>query len=555
METVMRDIRVGSEARFNFYALLTVSSLIASIGLIAGSTAVIIGAMLVSPLMTPIFGIALAMLLGDSALFWKALAAEVLGVILAIAIALLLGMLPLAIEATPEMLARTKPNLLDLMVAVFAGFAGAYAYIDERVSPALPGVAIATAIVPPLSNAGLCLSLGAYSGAFGSFMLFVANFFAILLVGSLIFIAAGILQIIASRSQRGLVRKFLFTVACFAVVTILLTQSLITMVTHRQQTRIISDVVLKELAHLDLPSYRVENIFNNEVKGKVEVVVEVLSAKIITPEHVDTIQQALAVGLNKPVTLVIRTLPAHDIAATGSNAQITLSNLDGHLTSNDLPHWALNERITEQYLYEQLGDRLGLEIESIDFTDLYGTASVLVTLRSAIPLSSLEIRDLQNGLQKRLNKPDLGVAVQSVNSSVYTDVGEYRLEWTNWDTIENFEDLTTIKTIVTEEVEKISNLFTTEVHIHEEKGNWRVLAEVVGPVAPEPYKVDAIQTAVAMRFPHPVRVYIRFRLDTVITSEGYTSYNAFILPTRDRRTRDIFTIFRRKIPKAIMEPQ
>ena len=84
------------------------------------------------------------------------------------------------------MLARTQPNLIDLLVAVFAGLAGAYALVDERISPALPGVAIATAIVPPLSTCGLCIAMGAWTGAFGALLLFLANFVSILLVALLV---------------------------------------------------------------------------------------------------------------------------------------------------------------------------------------------------------------------------------------------------------------------------------------------------------------------------------------------------------------------------------
>jgi uncharacterized membrane protein len=85
--------------------------------------------------------------------------------VLAVGIAAILGIFPLALQVTPEMLARTEPNLLDLLVAVLAGFAGTYALIDARLSPALPGVAIATAVVPPLANSGLCLAMGAFAGA------------------------------------------------------------------------------------------------------------------------------------------------------------------------------------------------------------------------------------------------------------------------------------------------------------------------------------------------------------------------------------------------------
>ena len=119
----------------------------------------------------------------------RALRAEIIGVFLGVGMATLFGTLPLALEVTPEMLSRTQPNLLDLLVAVLAGFAGAFAMIDERLSPALPGVAIATAIVPPMANSGLCLAVGAFQGAYGSFLLFLANSLSILIVSCATFIA------------------------------------------------------------------------------------------------------------------------------------------------------------------------------------------------------------------------------------------------------------------------------------------------------------------------------------------------------------------------------
>lgn len=67
-------------------------------------------------------------------------------------------------------------NLFDLFVAILAGFAGAYALVDEKISPALPGVVIATAIVPPLANSGLCLSLGEVSGGIGSLLVVFCQF-------------------------------------------------------------------------------------------------------------------------------------------------------------------------------------------------------------------------------------------------------------------------------------------------------------------------------------------------------------------------------------------
>ena len=108
-QQIVKEISIGSEPDFRFYALLSTASLIAAFGLISNSTAVIIGAMLVSPLMTPIIGITLGIVIGKPKLLGTSLRSVVLGVVLAIVFAGLIGFLPLELSATPETLSRTKP--------------------------------------------------------------------------------------------------------------------------------------------------------------------------------------------------------------------------------------------------------------------------------------------------------------------------------------------------------------------------------------------------------------------------------------------------------------
>jgi uncharacterized membrane protein len=108
-QQIVKEISIGSEPGFRFYALLSTASLIAAFGLISNSTAVIIGAMLVSPLMTPIIGITLGIVIGKPKLLGTSLRSVVLGVVLAIVFAGLIGFLPLELSATPETLSRTKP--------------------------------------------------------------------------------------------------------------------------------------------------------------------------------------------------------------------------------------------------------------------------------------------------------------------------------------------------------------------------------------------------------------------------------------------------------------
>ena len=133
---VFEVLRQGSDPRDSFFLLVALSTAIASFGLVMNSTAVVIGAMLVAPLMTPILGLALGLVRGDPHLIGIAGRAETVGIVLSVGTGTLLGfMLPTHFEPTSEMLGRTEPNLFDLMVAVLAGTAGAFALVDEKLVP------------------------------------------------------------------------------------------------------------------------------------------------------------------------------------------------------------------------------------------------------------------------------------------------------------------------------------------------------------------------------------------------------------------------------------
>jgi hypothetical protein len=133
---VLVDLRSGSDPRPAFFLLVALSTLIAAFGLVMNSTAVVIGAMLVAPLMTPILGLALALVRGDAGLLGIALRSEIVGVVISITAGCILGLtLPQYFEPTSEMLSRTQPNLFDLLVAVLAGAAGASVPTMARSGP------------------------------------------------------------------------------------------------------------------------------------------------------------------------------------------------------------------------------------------------------------------------------------------------------------------------------------------------------------------------------------------------------------------------------------
>ena len=137
---------------------------IASYGLLANSPAVVIGAMIVAMLMGPIVGISLALVDSDTKTLLKSLLSLLSGAVTVLATAIIIGALHKDIPMTSEILVRTVPNFLDLMIALAGGAAGAYATVSFRSSLALVGVAIATALVPPLSSASILLARGEVIG-------------------------------------------------------------------------------------------------------------------------------------------------------------------------------------------------------------------------------------------------------------------------------------------------------------------------------------------------------------------------------------------------------
>ncbi|MGD9842910.1 MAG: TIGR00341 family protein [Steroidobacteraceae bacterium] len=148
---------------------------IASIGLNVNSTAVIIGAMLISPLMGPIMGVGYGAGILDLALIRSALKNLGIATIIALLTSTTYFLISPLTTAQPELLSRTVPSIWDVMIAFFGGLAGIVGVTRKHKSNVIPGVAIATALMPPLCTAGFGLATGTWSFFFGAFYLFTIN--------------------------------------------------------------------------------------------------------------------------------------------------------------------------------------------------------------------------------------------------------------------------------------------------------------------------------------------------------------------------------------------
>ncbi|MDA0195796.1 MAG: TIGR00341 family protein [Bacteroidetes bacterium] len=173
--TTISDIKKGVEFKGANLWILVFAILIASIGLNVNSTAVIIGAMLISPLMGPIIGIGLGAGINDLELIKKAMRNLGVAVLVSVLTSSLYFLITPLHEAQSELLARTNPTLWDVLIAFFGGLAGIVAGSRKEKSNAIPGVAIATALMPPLCTAGYGLANGNWYYFVGAFYLFFIN--------------------------------------------------------------------------------------------------------------------------------------------------------------------------------------------------------------------------------------------------------------------------------------------------------------------------------------------------------------------------------------------
>ncbi len=174
-DAIDQDVRNSIEIKGTNLWVLMLAIFIASIGLNVNSTAVIIGAMLISPLMGPIMGIGYGASINDYSLIKKALTNLLISILIALFTSTLYFLISPLSTAQSELLARTTPSIWDVLIALFGGLAGIIALTRKEKSNVIPGVAIATALMPPLCTAGYGLANGSMAMFFGAFYLFFIN--------------------------------------------------------------------------------------------------------------------------------------------------------------------------------------------------------------------------------------------------------------------------------------------------------------------------------------------------------------------------------------------
>ncbi len=302
---VLDEVSEGRQFDALYFSMLVFGCLIALLGLLLNSPAVIIGAMLISPLMGPILSCGLALTLADGNLAKKAGRNLGFSVVETIAIAALATWLSPLKDATPEILARTNPNLMDLLVAFFSGAAGTLALCSRRSGLTIvPGVAIATAVMPPLATVGYGISTGQWSVATGSFMLFFTNLASIIVSADIVFLLVGVRQerVTLGQEANWWVRHRMAVSWCILfALSVPLIKTLIRAADQRRVHNEIRSTLTQKLNHPG--ASRLDDVSVQLDQGSVSAEATVETAKLILPDEEKKLEENLSQRIGRKVVL------------------------------------------------------------------------------------------------------------------------------------------------------------------------------------------------------------------------------------------------------------
>ncbi|MDQ5937545.1 MAG: hypothetical protein QG574_4904 [Cyanobacteriota bacterium erpe_2018_sw_21hr_WHONDRS-SW48-000092_B_bin.40] len=324
-ETTLRDLQDRLEENgklsSNFLFLLAGSTMIATFGLFQNSPAVIIGAMIIAPLMRPLVCMSLATITADTRQIFKALLTLIVGTLVGMAISTCMALFLRALELTPEIIGRTHPTLLDLGVALAAGAVGAYCQTNAKLSDTLAGVAIAVALVPPLSVVGIGLAFGSPEVSSGAALLYATNLVGITIAGALVFLVKGFSPLQLAR------RGLSISAGCIALLVVPLAFSMRELILENQISSKIRTVLKEKTVTFREAQLREVKVLRFKAPMSVQATI-IGSGETITSNQVKLVQDLLTKEIGSALQFKLRIIPATEVTAlevstTGEQKVIT----------------------------------------------------------------------------------------------------------------------------------------------------------------------------------------------------------------------------------------
>lgn len=406
-ETVIAD--AGSSQYY--FVMVVLSCTVATYGLLSNSTAVVIGAMLLAPLMSPILGGAMAMAAYNNALFRKSLVTVALGAVTAIVLSAMLTLVLPQADMNGEILARTSPTLLDLVIALASGAAGTYAICFKSMgAAALPGAAIATALMPPLCVVGIGLAKQNVAVVGGAFLLFATNIIAIHIAAFATFELGGFSGINGDYGlspqpgKENNKRRLVLTFLLLAVVSATLLFMMMQTYKQAQLDKTIKTTLREEVVKYDANATLISADYRQD-GGTLDVDAVFRSTQSFSSEYIRSLENVLELRAERPVKINADVVLIQKVSDTG-NYDSLKKMFEGMNKSGEKNVEIIRSETPEEIIIKSIEEKITLikGVKLIEFSFSYGSKNGSYRILAKLNADTGQLEPVRRTVQKVLEE-------------------------------------------------------------------------------------------------------------------------------------------------------
>ncbi|MEN6350689.1 MAG: TIGR00341 family protein [Syntrophomonas sp.] len=521
-ERALKRIIGPSRPSASYYLLVCLSAVIATFGLLANSTAVVIGAMLVAPLMGPIFGIALSLSTGDRKLLKTAIFAELVGIILAVGLPAVIGLIPLRPDFGTEIIARTQPTIYDVLIALASGLAGAYALVDEKISPALPGVAIATALVPPLAACGLNIAAGNWILAWGAFLLFLVNFIAIEFAAASIFMLLGLVDYTGlgnGAPVKAAMKRLGVSFLILLLATTFMTRTLIHIVQDKKLDSNIRSVMAEQLTAY--AGARLSDIKFAQTANSLQIIATVITPQEFDPLRVARMEKSLQANINPNTQLIVRSVISKD---ADRNGPVFISAEEIKQRDQTNQETDFMNRVS-QVLSDEVNIINGAQVTEVSKDVKNGVPTITASVRTPQAITPAEVQNIEQRLNREVDE-NIKLVVRSILTKD-ADSTHYMTASSDPGEVLQGQELDLYKSLLNEVTWYLSQdnqgIVIAELQFEQNENTISVYMAINTPITISPAKVAELQEHLHATIDPRIKLTVKSIVGGTANADAYTT--------------------------------
>jgi len=301
------DVRVD----IPYLGLAIISAMIASLALLINDTAILIGAMLIAPFLTPPLAIGMGIIKGDLRLFKKGLITLAIGIAIAVSGAFLISLIYPIKEVGDEIINRSSPTLIQLAIAILAGVAGAFSYAHRKIRAVLSGAFIALALVPPISIIGIGIAFWNWEVAGGAALLLAANLIGLTIAAVAVFLLLGFRPINRPESLHEVKIGIIWLALLFFIIVIPLGYIMNNIIAGIEQEKLAEKIITQEISRY--PETEIDKLFISKTGKKLKVSFDIYSPQRINVATIQGIKNRLERKLNNEIEVDAKVVPTFRI--------------------------------------------------------------------------------------------------------------------------------------------------------------------------------------------------------------------------------------------------